>query len=444
MTSLLAGAATANITPDTGVPMGGYSARQGMATGVHDRLLARTVLLTDGVTDLVIVVCDLVGVGERIVGRVRELAADELGIPGSNVLVAATHTHSGPLEVNPDEITPYAEVVAHAVLRSIKQAKAAARPVSLKVGTAEVSTISQNRRDPEGPIETLATVVAAAPGGGGRPEVTLVNYACHSTVLEHDNMEYSPDFPGAMARFLERELGGTAIYLQGAAGNINPVWMRHDFAEVERVGGILGAAAARVVHEVGPLGSGQWCINLSWSENVEKQAPGTLLSACPLAAAQVTVDLRRRETRSQEDLSAEIDRLETKRAEAGDLARRHELTAQINQLRVERAVGARLAAGASQPSVLPIEIQVMRLSEECALVSLPGEFFVETAQAIRAAAGVPHLLIAGYANGMIGYVPPADAFALAGYEVGRALFEPGAEEAIVDAAVTAVRKICGS
>ncbi|HEY1639653.1 MAG TPA: neutral/alkaline non-lysosomal ceramidase N-terminal domain-containing protein [Streptosporangiaceae bacterium] len=444
MTTLLAGGATADITPDTGVPMGGYSARQGTATGVHDQLLARTIMFSDGSADLVISVCDLVGVGDQIVRRARQLAESELGIPAGCVLIAATHTHSGPLDVNGAGLTPYAEQVAQGILASIREAAGRREPVTLKAGTVEVTTISQNRRDPDGPIETVATIVVATPAGGGRPVATLVNYACHSTVLEHDNMEFSPDFPGAMARFLEREVGGTAVYLQGAAGNINPVWMRHDFTEVERVGGILGSAATRVVHELQPLGSGQWCINLSWSEDVEKPAAGTLLTAAPLAATQVTVDLPRRPARTQADLEQEISQVEAEQsAAAGDLERHHELTARRNQLRVEWAVAGRLAGLPPRAEVVPIEIQAMRISDECALVSLPGEFFVETGNAIRAAAGLPHVLIAGYANGMIGYVPTKEAFALAGYEVGRADFEPGAEQAITEAAVAAVRSLYG-
>jgi hypothetical protein len=444
VTTLLAGGATADITPDTGVPMGGYSARQGTATGVHDQLLARTIMFSDGSADLVISVCDLVGVGDEIVRRARQLAHSELGIPAGSVLIAATHTHSGPLDVNAAELTPYAEQVAQGILASIREAAGSRQPVTLKAGTVEVSTISQNRRDPDGPIETVATIVVATPAGGGRPVATLVNYACHSTVLEHDNMEFSPDFPGAMARFLEREIGGTAVYLQGAAGNINPVWMRHDFTEVERVGGILGSAATRVVHELQPLGAGQWCINLSWSEDVEKPAAGTLLTAAPLAATQVTVDLQRRPGRTQADLEEEIAGVEAEQsAAAGDRDRQHELTARRNQLRVEWAVAGRLADLPPRAEMVPIEIQAMRISGECALVSLPGEFFVETGNAIRAAAGLPHVLIAGYANGMIGYVPTKEAFALAGYEVGRADFEPGAEQAITEAAVAAVRSLYG-
>lgn len=442
MATFLAGGATADITPGTGVAMGGYTARQGTATGVHDRLLARTIVFSDGSADLVISVCDLLGVGDEIVRRTRELAENELGIPADRVLVAATHTHSGPLEVNPSELTPYADRVARAVLQTIREARDSRQPVSLKAGTVEVTTISQNRRDPEGAIETMATIVAATSADGGQPVATLVNYACHSTVLEHDNMEFSPDFPGAMARFLEREIGGTAVYLQGAAGNINPVWMRHDFTEAERVGSILGSAATRVVHELQPLGSGQWCVNLSWSQEIEKKAAGTLLSAGRLAATSVMVDLRRRPTRTQADLKQEMDEVESQRSEAvTDHDRYHELTARRNQLRVEWAVAGRLAGVPPRAEVVPIEIQAMRISDECALVALPGEFFVETGNAIRAAVGLPHVLIAGYANGMIGYVPTKEAFELAGYEVGRADFEPDAEQAITEAAVAAVRSL---
>ncbi len=441
MARLLAGAGTANITPEIGIPMGGYGARQGTSTGIHDRLFARTVAFADGATTLVISVCDLVGVGAQVVDRVRQLAAAELALPPANVLVAATHTHSGPLAVNPAEPTPFTETLARGILRSIKDAVAALQPVSLRVGTVTVDTISQNRRDPAGPIETVATVLAATPESGGRPVVTLVNYACHSTVLEYDNMQYSPDFPGAMVRFCEREIGGTAVYLQGAAGDINPVWMRHDFAEVERVGGILGAAATRLIHELEPLGNGQWCINLSWSEDIEKPAAGTLLTSAPLAATQLILELPRRPKRSQADLEAEIDQLEGQRSAAADLTARHELTARINQLRTEWAVASRPANGPPRAAVALAEVQAMRLSEDCALVSLPGEFFVETGNAIRAASGIPNLLIAGYANAMLGYVPPESAFALAGYEVGRADLEPTAERAISEAAVAAVRSL---
>jgi hypothetical protein len=442
MTATLAAGVTVDITPGLGIPMGGYGARKGVASGIRDALLARVLVLSDGTTELAIAVCDLVGVSEELVEMVREIVEAEAGIPGSNVLVGATHTHSGPAAIRGRDAADYVSVTARKVAGAILQAKSSLQPVTLKVGTVEVTSISQNRRDPAGPVEPVATVLLAAPEGNGPAVATLVNYACHSTVFEHDNLDYSPDFPGAMARFLERELGGTAVYLQGAAGNINPVWMRHDAAEVERVGGILGAAATRVAHELRPLGEGQWCINLNWSEDVEHPAAaGLVLEDVALAAEQRFLELPRRDFLDQDTLAKEIATLQAERADVGDdLAARRELTSRINQLQIEWLISGRRA---ELPDVHRLEVQAFRISPSCALVSLPGEFFVEIGHAIRERVGIPCLLIGGYSNGMVGYVPTAEAFEHAGYEVGCAQFEPNAADTIADAAVDAVAHVLG-
>lgn len=281
-----AGAAKVDITPGAGVTMGGYGARTGVAAGTHDPLHVRTLVLSDGRAQVVIAICDLVGVGADIVGPARELIEKECGIPAANVLVGATHTHSGPMNLFTRGSDGYTAATARKIAGSVREALGAMTPVVLKFGTAEVSTVSQNRRHPEGPIETTAQVLVADPADNvGPPVATVVNYACHATVLEHDNLLYSADFPGAMAALVEHALGGTAIYLQGAAGDINPVWLRHDFEETARIGGIVGAAAVRAAHELRPLGGKQRVVNLSWSEELDvAPAPGTLLTDVGLRA----------------------------------------------------------------------------------------------------------------------------------------------------------------
>jgi hypothetical protein len=442
-----AGAATANITPGAGLAMGGYGARQGVAQGTMDPLLARTLVLDDGDRELVVSVCDLVGVGPDLVRAAREIIEAESGIPPANVLIGATHTHSGPAGVRARDGAEYVAMTARAIAGSVLEARAARTPVVLKFGTVEVTSISQNRRDPDGPIETTAKVLLAAPPGGGPAVATLVNYACHSTVLEHDNLEYSPDFPGAMARFIERELGGVAVYLQGAAGNINPVWMRHDGREVERVGGILGAAATRTAHEMTPLGEGQWCVNLNWSEETPKETPGTVLSDVAFAATSTLLELPRRAFPSREDIGAEIAELEAARdtLAADDIGARRLKTARLNELGIEWLIAGLGDDLADELKALrKVELQAMRISNELGLIALPGEFFVETGHAMEAAArdsGVANLLVGGYANGMVGYVPTEEAFAHHGYEVGMAQFEPGAASVIADAAVALLRSL---
>ena len=433
--TVLAGASTADITPGAGVPMVGYGLRVGVAEGRNDPLLVRTLAMTDEAgTTLAIAVCDLVGVPYGLVRQARDLIATELEIPPDNVLVAATHTHSGPMAVY--DSSAYVETTARAIAGSVRVAMRERAPVVLKVGSVEITTVSQNRRDPDGPIERVARVLLAErlDDQGGPAVATLVNYACHSTVFEHDNLHWSADWPGAMARSIERAVGGTAIYLQGAAGNINPVWMRHDPNEVERVGGIVGTAAARVVHELRPLDAGQWCINLNWSEDVPAPpaAHGSLLENVRFRAARTTLEMPARVRRPVDELHDELADLVARIAAEPDVGARRAHIARRNALTYE----LQLIAATRGRSVERLELQAFRLADGAAVSSLPGEFFVEIGDELRARGGLAHHFIAGYANGAVGYVPTAEAFAHHGYEVGMARFAPETAATVVDASLS--------
>ncbi len=436
------GAAVVDITPGVGISMGGYGARKGVATGIHDPLFVRAAVLSDGATTLVLAVCDLVGVSGELVDAARLLIERECGIPAANICVAATHTHSGAAPSREQGLTEFLAVTARKICGAVQMALGAAEPVTLKYAETQVSTISQNRRHPEGPIETTGKILLAAPSGGAPAVATIVNFACHATVLEHDNLLYSADFPGAAARTVERAIGGSCVYMQGACGNINPIWMRHDFAEVERVGGILGAAATRTAHELRPLGEGQWAVNLNWSESTPKTpAPGTLLTEPRFAAAVKRLNLPRRVLPELGEIERELQELEAgmQRLEASDVAGRRALRPRYNQLRLDRVQKVQDPAAAGDTR--QIEIQAFRLSDECAVIALPGEFFVETARELEQSCGVKHLLICGYANDTIGYVAAAHEFPHAGYEVGRTKFAAESAAMVVDAAAALVRSL---
>ena len=435
----MAGAAVADITPPVGARMGGYGRRTTPATGIIDPLLVRALVLSDGTSEIAIAVCDLLGVGSDVVSSSRALIEEQVGIPAGSVLVAATHTHAGPSGFRASEDPGYTDVLSRHVAGAVAMARSRLEPVTLKLGTVDVSTISRNRRDPAGPVQTAAHVLLADTAAGGPPVATLVNFACHATVLEHDNLAYSPDFPGAMARMVESCLGGTAVYLQGACGDVNPVWSRHDPHEVERVGGVLGGAAVRLAQEMRPLGAGQWCINLSWSEDVHVPCPGRLVAPLSLGSARTELELPRRPRRTVEEVDGELREMEARLAAlpAADLGARRALRARINELATARLFPPLPSGRTTQR----LEVQALRLSEECAVVTLPGEFFAETGAEIARRCGLPGLLVAGYANGSVGYVPPAGAFPEGGYEVGMTQFGPDAEAAIVDAAVETVASL---
>ena len=441
MMTVRAGAAVIDITPGVGIAMGGYGARQGVSTEIHDPLYVRTLVLDDGQTQLVLAVCDLVGVPAELVEQARQLIERDCGIPADNVCISATHTHSGPL-LRTEGVEDYVSVTAQKIGGAVHVALGRMQPVMLKVATTEVATISQNRRHPDWPIETTARILLAAPEGGAPPVATVVNYACHATVLEYDNLLYSADFPGAVVRAVEQAIGGTGIYMQGAAGNINPIWMRHDFQEVERIGGILGAAAARVAHELRPLGEGQWGVNLSWSEETPKEpAPGTVLDGAKLASARRSLDVERKRLPTLAEIEAEIAEIEVSLAALpeNDRGGRRAIRPRLNALRMDRS--QKLSDPAEPGQTEAVELQAFRISDECAVVMLPGEFFVEVAREIERLVGIKHLLICGYANATSGYFPTAESFPQGGYEAGRARFVPEAASMLAGEAASLVRSL---
>jgi hypothetical protein len=192
------GASVTDITPGVGLAMGGYGARQGVSTGIHDSLNVRTIVLYDGRSHVVIAVCDVVGLPTGIVEAAREQIRRDTGIPAENVAIGATHTHSGPLLRDAD-VPGYREVTAKKIAGSVAMALRRLEPVSLKAGSTSVTSISQNRRQPDWPIEETAKVLLAAPEGGAPPVATVVNYACHGRLPRRSNA-LSREEPGRHGR----------------------------------------------------------------------------------------------------------------------------------------------------------------------------------------------------------------------------------------------------
>ena len=94
--NLRAGFSRVDITPPPGLPMGGYAARTDVATGVLDPLSCRAVTLQGSGAPLVLVALDLIHVAAPWAGDLRRRVAGALATEPERVLVAATHTHSGP------------------------------------------------------------------------------------------------------------------------------------------------------------------------------------------------------------------------------------------------------------------------------------------------------------------------------------------------------------
>jgi len=93
---LTAGAAQVDITPPPGTPMAGYYALRG-AEGTHDPLRAKALVFEKDGTRADLVALDLIGTTPGTVADARKLIAEQTGIPGSHVMISATHSHTGPV-----------------------------------------------------------------------------------------------------------------------------------------------------------------------------------------------------------------------------------------------------------------------------------------------------------------------------------------------------------
>src|SRR5438477_2438885 len=93
---LKAGAAEIDITPPVGHRMAGYFDER-LATGVHDPLKAKAIILQQDKEQIAMVFCDLVGISLTVTTNARAQASRQTGIPVSNIVICATHSHTGPL-----------------------------------------------------------------------------------------------------------------------------------------------------------------------------------------------------------------------------------------------------------------------------------------------------------------------------------------------------------
>lgn len=242
MLVLRAGAATTVITPAAGLELEGYL-RDGPSVGVLDELTCQAVVFDDGATRLVVAAADLIGITRPL----RERVCAGLDLPPGQVMLTATHTHCGPGNLASPGHEDLLNLLAERMIQAVTAAMTALQPVRLLAGTVRAEGIAANRRDPAGPVDHDAAFLALVSLGSGEADevvATIVNFACHPTILDARTRSYSADFPGAARQAIQALCGGQCLYLQGAAGDINPVRAEPSAAEARRTGAILGAAVS--------------------------------------------------------------------------------------------------------------------------------------------------------------------------------------------------------
>ena len=195
MSSLKAGFAEIKITPPLGIELGGFSTKR-HAEAIHDDLFATACVIGDGEKTIAICSLDALKIERKMTARVREqLVAD--GIPVERILLAATHTHSGPKFSSDEELNrEWLDALPDRLAEAIRGARQKMQPACISILTTEVAAIGGNRRDPErGPVDRILTALRISEPGADRLLGLLVNHACHPTPLGAETREVTADWP---------------------------------------------------------------------------------------------------------------------------------------------------------------------------------------------------------------------------------------------------------
>lgn len=436
--SLKAGAATMNITPQKSHFLHGYPFVERMSRGTHDPLSSSALYLTDGNEELLFISNDIIYVDKNIVSRIRQAIFKEKGIPPSHIMIAATHTHSGPVTVEcliseSDPVVPkvdldYLKQMEAQTVKAACQAVENAVLAEMAFVTGDATGVGSNRHDPAAPKDMDLPAMIVRNRASKEYIAALLVCSMHPTILHEDSKLYSADFPYYVREKLQQDLlgkGCPVIYFTGAAGDQSPrhVTRENTFEEARRIGSIVAdALLSQLTEEVTyssqpTIGALHTHIDLvkrefpavGWAEQHRERVKGRFESLKSAAA-----DPREIRTAEVDWFGAEELLFLAKKAQSGLLDEAYE-------------------------RCLPAEIQVIRIGDSY-FVAWPGEIFVEYALRLKKLRKNTALIT--YANGELqGYITTKEAMDKGFYEAGNSFFDYRSGEILIKETIKLIAQL---
>lgn len=395
------GTSITDITPDPGTELSGFLARVQPSLDVHDRLAVRALYLDDGSRRLLWLHADLVGFTRELVAEVKHALADSAGLRPEEIVVSATHTHSGPATIRLVNAGTYdhryVERLRKDILRTAADAQRSLEPVKMLVAEGRC-TLAADRRGKASAHTDPRLGLIAWRRDDGRFAAVLANYAIHHVAMRADNRSISADMAGRAAASASARLPGKPIVMvtNGACGNLNPPSVTSDFIQ----------------HNKKPPTFEQM---EEWGDQIADAIVAAVSSAAvvsePVVRSTLTefdIRLQPFDARQIRDRAAKLRLVYAK--ETGYVADRYRDAIGV----WERKMTAKVAQADWTPRV-PMDVQVVRLGETL-WVCLGAEVFSIMADELRARLG-ERLYVVGYANGDAGYLAPSAAYDEGGYEI---------------------------
>ncbi len=247
------------ITPDPLLPVSGGVGPSYPVTNKAGELTVRALVLENDGLRVAFVSADLLGFPSVLGDKVR---ARVTGVPGTHILIGATHTHSAPdcygfadAQGRTAADLNYLEQVCTRMAAAINEAVARLQPAALKIATGEARGKIAYNYYAEQLYDPRCHVIQAL-DAAGRPLATLVNYAIHPEVLGPRRGLLSPDLVGPLYDRIAEAGGGTGIFLNSAQGGMVTADNRlpgggeaNTWEECVRIGRLLADEALRIVAE---------------------------------------------------------------------------------------------------------------------------------------------------------------------------------------------------
>lgn len=434
---LSVGVARAVINPPMTIEQGMWGAKSHVTpAGIESDLWATCLVLSDGDETAVIVDLDLCLISNGLAERLRSKIGTALGIAADHVRVSATHTHAGPVlradvySANQAAEEHYLLVVEEQCVGIALQADRSRTPVSVQAdyGHCSMGRSRRQRLDDGLMVAGFAPAEPADPTVGavrfdtadGELVASIVHYAAHPTTLGYTNELVSPDYPGVTKRQVERTLGGTTLFLQGAAGDIGPGpgGFLSNIDVMQSIGTQLGAAASQTL-----LQAREKQFDHAFQELVRSGADlgvwsrtARPLDQIPLQVRSEPIALNLLEQPSPAEVEANSDALfaEVNRLKAADAPAAEIADASFRLRRSNMAL--QRSRNYHGRTTYDLEIHVIQFAD-VALVGVPIEPFSQIGKDIRQGSPYPYTLFSGYSNGANGYLPTREAAEIGGYEV---------------------------
>lgn len=425
---LLAGSAVTIITPKESHFLFGYPFVERMSTGVHDDLLSSVLYLTDGKNPVLFISIDVIYMTKESTARIRKEITEKIGISSSNILIAATHTHSAPVTAElaisaNDPIVPrvdknFLKSIENKTVEAACEAFKKAEPAEIAFVLGDVTGVGTNRHNPAWPkdMELPAMVLK-----NKKNKFIGCMLVCnmHPTILHEDSTLYTGDFPHFVRESLQKEILGEncpVVYFTGTAGNQSPrhVTKANTFEEAERIGKVVADSIISKVTD-----------NVPFTSHVN------------ISAVQSLVDLPKRTFPTVEWAEEHRDKSKKRFEELKKTSNipQEVRTAEVNWFGSEELLYLSKLAQTNEleqfyNSSLPAEIQIIKVGE-WKFVAWPGEVFVEYGLELKK--HFDNVALITYANGELqGYIVTKEAQEKGFYEAGNSFFDYKAGELMLN------------